>query len=74
MCTIEQYQNVTRYLFKLASAIAMGSMLYYLVLSFQIYNLMHSKSAFHKMEDLPTFTTICIVPVITAFCLHGFKL
>jgi hypothetical protein len=26
------------------------------------------------MEDLPTFTTICIVPVITAFCLHGFKL
>jgi len=25
------------------------------------------------MDDLPTFSTIFMVPIITAFCLHGFK-
>lgn len=48
-------------------------MSYYMIISFQIYQITHAMAPEHGITDLPTFKEIFWIPIVSAFALFAFK-
>lgn len=74
MFSLESLQDFARYVCKILSIFVMGLMIYYVLISNKIYNIMHeNKERKHNLHDLPQFKTICVMPIASAISLHILK-